>query len=50
MTRTAVNVTGDCMVTAVVALSEKQLDCTIFNNIEAEDKEENSQLNSDSRA
>ena len=32
MTRTAVNVTGDCMVTCVVAKSEGQLDETVFND------------------
>jgi len=32
MTRTAVNITGDCMVTCVVAKSEGQLDETIFND------------------
>lgn len=31
MTRTAVNVTGDCMVTCVVAKSEGQLDADVFN-------------------
>jgi Na+/H+-dicarboxylate symporter len=32
MTRTAVNVTGDCMVTTIVAKSENQLDEAIFND------------------
>ncbi|OKY27957.1 dicarboxylate/amino acid:cation symporter [Thalassotalea sp. PP2-459] len=32
MTRTAVNVTGDCMVTTVVAKSEGQLDESVFEN------------------
>lgn len=32
MTRTAVNVTGDCMVTCVVAKSEGELDESIFND------------------
>ncbi len=32
MTRTAVNVTGDCMVTCVVAKSEGELNETIFND------------------
>ena len=32
MMRTAVNITGDCMVTCVVAKSEGQLDETIFND------------------
>ena len=35
MTRTAVNVTGDCMVTCVVAKSEGQLDETVFNDLNA---------------
>ena len=32
MTRTAVNVTGDCMVTCVVAKSEKEFDVEVFND------------------
>ncbi len=32
MTRTAVNVTGDCMVTCIVAKSEKEFDPFVFNN------------------
>ncbi|MBQ4849442.1 dicarboxylate/amino acid:cation symporter [Pseudoalteromonas sp. MMG012] len=32
MTRTAVNVTGDCMVTCVVAKSEKEFEVEIFND------------------
>lgn len=32
MTRTAVNVTGDCMTTLIVAKSEKQLDIAVFND------------------
>ena len=32
MTRTAVNITGDCMVTCVVAKSEGQLDESIYND------------------
>ncbi|WP_108650114.1 dicarboxylate/amino acid:cation symporter [Dongshaea marina] len=32
MTRTAVNVTGDCMVTCVVAKSEKQMDLAVFQD------------------
>lgn len=32
MTRTAVNVTGDCMVTCVVAKSEGELDHSVFND------------------
>lgn len=35
MTRTAVNVTGDCMVTCVVAQSEGQLDEDVFNDPDA---------------
>ncbi|MFY8273330.1 dicarboxylate/amino acid:cation symporter [Pseudoalteromonas sp. SSDWG2] len=35
MTRTAVNVTGDCMVTCVVAKSEGQLDEAVFNDLES---------------
>ncbi len=35
MTRTVVNVTGDCTVACIVAKSEKELDETVFNNKEA---------------
>ena len=35
MTRTAVNVTGDCMVTCVVAKSEGQLDEAVFNDLKS---------------
>jgi len=35
MTRTVVNVTGDCMVTTLVAKSEGELDLDIFNDPEA---------------
>lgn len=35
MTRTAVNVTGDCMVACVVGKSENELDMEIFNDIDA---------------
>ena len=35
MTRTAVNVTGDCMVTCAVAKSEKEFDEDIFNDPDA---------------
>lgn len=35
MTRTAVNITGDCMVTAVIGKSEGQLDENVFNNPES---------------
>ncbi|WP_199611319.1 dicarboxylate/amino acid:cation symporter [Flocculibacter collagenilyticus] len=32
MTRTAVNVTGDCMVSCIVGKSEKEFDANVFNN------------------
>jgi Na+/H+-dicarboxylate symporter len=32
MTRTAVNVTGDCMVACIVAKSENELDIEVFND------------------
>ena len=35
MTRTAVNVTGDCMVTCIVAKSEKEMDLEAFGDPEA---------------
>lgn len=35
MTRTAVNVTGDCMVACIVAKSEGELDESVFNDLEA---------------
>lgn len=35
MTRTAVNVTGDCTVATIVAKSENQLDTSVFNDPEA---------------
>lgn len=35
MTRTAVNVTGDCMTTLIVAKSEKELDIAVFNDADA---------------
>ncbi|MDG1122776.1 MAG: dicarboxylate/amino acid:cation symporter [Glaciecola sp.] len=35
MTRTAVNVTGDCMVACIVAKSEGELDEAVFNDLEA---------------
>ncbi|NOU49583.1 dicarboxylate/amino acid:cation symporter [Pseudoalteromonas sp. JBTF-M23] len=35
MTRTAVNVTGDCMVTCIVAKSEKEFDLDVFNDPKA---------------
>ena len=40
MTRTAVNVTGDCMVSCVVATSEKEFDHEVFHNPEAGAKTE----------
>ena len=40
MTRTAVNVTGDSMVTMIVAKSEGELDETVFNDPDAARKEE----------
>jgi len=38
MTRTAVNVTGDCMVTTIVAKSENQFDINVFENENAGQK------------
>ena len=35
MTRTAVNVTGDCMVACIVGKSEKELDIAVYNNPDA---------------
>ena len=35
MTRTAVNVTGDCMVACIVGKSEKELDLAVYNNPDA---------------
>jgi Na+/H+-dicarboxylate symporter len=35
MTRTAVNVTGDCMVSCVVATSEKEFDYDVFADKDA---------------
>ncbi|MEW9798676.1 dicarboxylate/amino acid:cation symporter [Alteromonas sp. CYL-A6] len=40
MTRTAVNITGDCMVSLVIAKSEGELDEAVFNDLDAGDKEE----------
>ena len=40
MTRTAVNITGDCMVSCVVAKSEGALDEDIFNDPNAGEKQE----------
>ncbi len=41
MIRTAVNITGDCMVTCVVAKSEGAMDVERFNDIHAGETEEN---------
>ncbi|MGQ8363636.1 dicarboxylate/amino acid:cation symporter [Glaciecola sp. 1036] len=38
MTRTVVNITGDCTVTCIVAKSEKSLDEDIYNNMDLEDE------------
>lgn len=40
MTRTAVNITGDCMVSCIVAKSEGDLDETVYYAADAGDKEE----------
>ena len=40
MTRTAVNVTGDCTVACIVGKSEGELDVSRFNNLDAGEKEE----------
>ena len=40
MTRTAVNVTGDCMVACIVAKSENELDIEVFNDPSAGIKDE----------
>ncbi|WP_158970155.1 dicarboxylate/amino acid:cation symporter [Paraglaciecola sp. L3A3] len=40
MTRTAVNVTGDCMVACIVAKSEGELDLKVYNDPEAGIKDE----------
>jgi Na+/H+-dicarboxylate symporter len=44
MTRTAVNVTGDCMVSCVVAKSEGEFDQAMFDNPTAGDKLEDVSL------
>ncbi|MGP9801536.1 dicarboxylate/amino acid:cation symporter [Rheinheimera sp. NSM] len=41
MTRTAVNVTGDAMVSCIVGKSEKAFDQTVFDDVNAGSKEEN---------
>jgi Na+/H+-dicarboxylate symporter len=40
MTRTAVNVTGDCMVACIVGKSENELDMEVFNDLDAGIKSE----------
>jgi len=40
MIRTSVNVTGDAVVTCVVAKSEKELDISVFTDLEAGEVEE----------
>jgi Na+/H+-dicarboxylate symporter len=40
MIRTAVNITGDCVVTCIVAKSEGEMDIDVFNNPKAGDKDE----------
>ncbi|GAB2932994.1 dicarboxylate/amino acid:cation symporter [Rheinheimera gaetbuli] len=40
MTRTAVNVTGDAMVSCIVAKSEKEFDVNVFNDADAGTKDE----------
>jgi Na+/H+-dicarboxylate symporter len=44
MTRTAVNVTGDCMVSCIIAKSEGELDTEIFENASAGEEIEQVQL------
>ncbi|WP_215397843.1 dicarboxylate/amino acid:cation symporter [Rheinheimera oceanensis] len=41
MTRTAVNITGDAMVSCIVGKSENEFDVNVFNDINAGSKEEN---------
>lgn len=40
MTRTAVNITGDCMVTCIVAKSEGDMSLSVFNDLDAAEDEE----------
>jgi len=40
MIRTAVNITGDCVVTCIVAKSEGEMDIDIFNDLNAGEKDE----------
>ena len=42
MTRTAVNITGDCMVTTIIGKSEGQLDERVFNDPKADQANESS--------
>ncbi|RUO32245.1 dicarboxylate/amino acid:cation symporter [Aliidiomarina sedimenti] len=42
MTRTAVNITGDCMVTTIIGKSEGQLDEQVYNNPDADISNETS--------
>lgn len=46
MTRTAVNITGDCMVTCVVAKSEGEMDLSVYGNPSAAVQEEELRLRS----
>lgn len=41
MTRTAVNITGDAMVSCIVGKSEKEFDVNVYNDINAGSKDEN---------
>lgn len=40
MTRTVVNITGDCMVTTIVAKSENELDMDVFNDPDADTEQQ----------
>lgn len=44
MIRTAVNITGDCVVTCIVAKSEGEMDIDVFNDPNAGDKDEELRL------
>ena len=44
MTRTAVNITGDCTVACIIAKSENELDEARFNDLDAGLKEEDVDL------
>lgn len=50
MTRTAVNITGDCMVTTVIGKSEGQLDENVYNDPKADTKLANDNRNEESAA